>query len=107
MNKPSMPAAIALLSIFALALSGCATDALKLAPDAPDQPWKDGESKNAPANTTSQTKDFSVPSNPELALISSPVAVDTRSSYDLAQLIDLAQQLQGSDLFVRARCVAQ
>lgn len=92
MKQPSTRAAFALISFFALVLSGCATDALKLAPTASDQPWNPDQSKNAPARSTSQTKDFSVPSNPELALISSPVAVDTRPSYDLAQLIDLAQR---------------
>ncbi|OYR15027.1 TolC family protein [Brucella thiophenivorans] len=92
MKQPSTHTSFALISIFALVLSGCATDALKLAPTASDQPWKPDQSKDASASSTSQTKDFSVPSNPELALISSPVAVDTRPSYDLAQLIDLAQR---------------
>lgn len=92
MRKSSAPASIALLSVFGFVLGGCATDALKLAPSAPDQPWKADQQKGAPADTPSQAKDFSVPSNPELALISSPVAVDTRPSYDLAQLIDLAQR---------------
>ena len=92
MRKPVTPKFIALFSIFALTLSGCATEALKLAPASPDQPWKPAQGKSAAAENTTGAKDFSIPSNPELALISSPVSVDTRSSYDLAQLIDLAQR---------------
>jgi len=78
-----------------LAVAGCALDALKLAPSAADQPWqaaKEPGLKTAASQSLAERKDFSVPANPELALIASPVALDTRPSYDLAQLIDLAQR---------------
>ncbi|MDH7793164.1 TolC family protein [Ochrobactrum sp. AN78] len=78
-----------------LAVAGCAVDALKLAPSAADQPWqaaKEPGRQTAAAQSSVERKDFRVPANPELALIASPVAVDTRPSYDLAQLIDLAQR---------------
>lgn len=81
-----------LLLLLALSLGGCATDALKLAPEASDKPWKENKNGGAPASTPDGVKDFSVPANPELALISSPVSVNTQSEYNLAQLIDLAQR---------------
>lgn len=92
MSKPAKFHPVILSVFLALALSGCATDALKLAPEAADKPWKEDTKSGTPVRSSDNTKDFSVPANPELALISSPVSVDTRSEYDLAQLIDLAQR---------------
>lgn len=87
-RKPLRGAAIVFLSF---TVAGCATEALKLAPTAPDQPWK-ADQKTDRTDGSAQIKDFSVPANPELALIFSPASVDTRTSYGLAQLIDLAQR---------------
>ena len=81
-----------------IVLSGCATDALELAPSAPDKPWvvgeKDAKNKTVATDATAKSRaaDFGVASNPELALISTPVEVDNRRSYDLPALIDLAQR---------------
>ncbi|GAA0612287.1 TolC family protein [Paenochrobactrum glaciei] len=81
-----------------ITLSGCATDALELAPSAPDKPWvageKDAKNKTVATDATAKSgaADFGVASNPELALISTPVEVDNRRSYDLPALIDLAQR---------------
>ncbi|WP_439273451.1 TolC family protein [Pseudochrobactrum sp. HB0163] len=81
------------LAAFALGtgLSGCATDALELAPPAPDKPFVPSKDKVGKAEQNTGAADFSVPANPALALIASPVTVDTSHSYNLAQLIDLAQ----------------
>ncbi|MFD1200084.1 TolC family protein [Brucella gallinifaecis] len=93
MKRPFNPGFVAMIAIIATMLSGCATDALKLAPAASDEPWQPEQDKNAPAKKVAAgEKDFSVPANPELALISSPVSIDTRPSYNLAELIDLAQR---------------
>ena len=75
-----------------LALGGCAADALRHAPEAPDKPWKETGKRGSVTSSSGGEKDFSVPANPELALIASPVVVDTQSEYGLAQLIDLAQR---------------
>jgi outer membrane protein TolC len=77
--------------ILTFMLGGCATDALRLAPEAADKPWRAGK-PDKPASPVADTGDFGVPANPQLALIDSPVSVDTQSQYDLAQLIDLAQR---------------
>ncbi len=82
------------LATFALGmgLSGCATDALELAPPSPDKPWVPKQDKSGKAEQDTGSADFSVPANPALALIASPVTVDSSHSYNLAQLIDLAQR---------------
>lgn len=92
MKRPVNPISLILPVFLALSLSGCATDALKLAPEAADKPWKETKKTNASQTNAGDEKDYSVPANPELALISSPVSVDTQSEYNLAQLIDLAQR---------------
>ncbi|MFC4625927.1 TolC family protein [Daeguia caeni] len=81
----------AVIGILALSLAGCATEALKQAPAAPDQPWKPASRKNGPAHKADD-RDFSVPANPELALVSNPVSINTQKTYGLADLIDLAQR---------------
>ena len=78
--------------LIALILTGCATEALELAPEAADKPWKMTAARGEPASTTGGPDDFSVPSNPSLARIADPVAIDTNARYNLAQLIDIAQR---------------
>lgn len=87
------------VACFVLALSGCATDALDLAPSSPDKPWvpKQNQKIAGGQQASSQSSgdkqpDFSVPANPALSLMATPVTIDTRQTYDLAQLIDLAQR---------------
>lgn len=92
MIKLAKPYAVFLTFISAVALSGCATDALKLAPEAADKPWKEAGKPGTPSPGPSEAKEFGVTANPELALISSPVSVNTDAEYDLAQLIDIAQR---------------
>lgn len=77
----------------ALVLGGCATDALELAPSAPDKPWAGQPNDKKSAQTSEKADaDFSLPANPALALMASPVDVNTQKSYALAELIDLAQR---------------
>lgn len=83
----------------AFALSGCATDALDLASSSPDKPWVPKQSPQTvsgqPEDTQSsggKAADFSVPANSALSLMSSPVGIDTRQTYSLAELIDVAQR---------------
>jgi len=82
-------------AMFALCMgvSGCATSALELAPPSSDKPWVPKQDKSGKAEQqTDASADFSVPANPALALIASPVAVNTAQTYNLAMLIDLAQR---------------
>ena len=78
--------------VIAVILAGCATDALELAPEAPDKPWKMQAERDAPAGSTGGSADFTVPPNQAAARLANPVGIDTKSRYDLAQLIDIAQR---------------
>ncbi len=49
MIKLAKPYAVFLTFISAVALSGCATDALKLAPEAADKPWKEAGKPGTPS----------------------------------------------------------
>lgn len=92
MKIPAKIQSLLFSALLASALSGCAADAVRLAPEAPDKPWKGSVKQDRAASRAGGEKDFSVPANPELALIATPVVADTRSEYGLAQLIDLAQR---------------
>ncbi len=60
-------------------LAGCATSALKLAPERPDRPWLPTADGYVP------------PGNPELGNVPPPPTVDAAKSYSLSGLIDLAE----------------
>ncbi|MFS1808984.1 hypothetical protein, partial [Bacillus anthracis] len=71
------------VACFVLALSGCATDALDLAPSSPDKPWvpKQNQKIAGGQQASSQSSgdkqpDFSVPANPALSLMATPVTID-------------------------------
>ncbi|WER48635.1 TolC family protein [Cupriavidus sp. WKF15] len=95
MRKPDPLAALAL---WALALAGCATSSLDLAPEQPDRPWQplttaSGEivpgaaaGQRAPAPS-----DYTLPANPALAAVSPPATLDPAHAYTLPELIDLAE----------------
>lgn len=70
-----------------LVLTACATDALKLAPEAPDQPWKPNSQEHA-----NGASDFSVPADPALSTLHDNVEIDPKRTYGLAELIDIAQR---------------
>ena len=82
----------------AVALSGCATSSLDLAPPTPDRPWvpqvdAHGEIvAGAPAGTASAATGFVLPANHALTVPpAETVALDPGRRYTLAQLIDLAE----------------
>lgn len=87
------------LTLAVLALAGCATSSLDLAPPQPDKPWQpmtteSGEivvgtaSKPAPSTRPS---DYKLPANTALASIAPPPALDLAHAYTLPELIDLAE----------------
>lgn len=92
-----------------LMLAACAPNAVQLAPASPDHPWNPADGGEAPAlaslprsaseadqtaaaQDTGGALDFSIPANPELAQLPQPTPVDTKRSYGLAELIDIAQR---------------
>lgn len=90
----------ALAALLALSLAACAPNAENMASPAADQPWvpQGNEAglwslarapKGAPAGTT---PDFRIPADPGLAALPKPAGVDLARTYQLPQLIDLAQR---------------
>lgn len=77
-------------ALMALALSGCAADAINRASSSPSKPWVAQSSVHSGKHPGAA--DFSVPVEPQLALISDPVSIDASRAYDLAALIDIAQR---------------
>ena len=77
-------------------LGGCATSALDMAPERPDQPWVPattgtgdiiaGEHQAPPT-----AEGYVLPANPALGRIPAPPSVDTLRRYSLSELIDLAE----------------
>lgn len=97
MRNPDLPVLSPMLA--ALALAGCATSAVDLAPPAPDRPWQPpttagGEivagaaSQPAPQDRPSR---YVLPANSALATIAPPAALEAGHAYTLAELIDLAE----------------
>lgn len=83
------------VACFAIVLGGCATDALDLAPSSADKPWVPKQTQKTDQDQQSASSapaDFSLPANPALSSMASPVGVDTRQTYGLAELIDVAQR---------------
>ncbi|PRG57038.1 TolC family protein [Burkholderia gladioli] len=94
------PIATALTAALAasLALSGCATSLIELAPQAPDRPWTaptsaQGEIVSSPARAAAQgaARDYTLPATPALASVAPPAALDAAHPYTLPELIDLAE----------------
>ena len=85
--------------LLAVALAGCATRALVMAPDSPDHPWTpttgpDGEIVARERHDVEQRENSSyvLPSNRQLAGIPAPqFDLERRRVYSLAELIDIAQ----------------
>lgn len=85
-------------AIVSLALAGCATSALEMAPDRPDHPWvpetnDSGEiiagGKAAPHSASGS--DYTLPTNSALGTVPAPPDFDRERAYTLAELIDIAQ----------------
>jgi len=84
--------------ILALALAGCATDSVEMAPGRPDQPWTppttaSGEIVAGQKNTTSTSdkREFILPANNEMAQLPAADTYDSAHVYTLAELIDIAE----------------
>ncbi|MDQ0143182.1 TolC family protein [Cupriavidus necator] len=97
MRKPDPLALPSLLA--ALALTGCATASLDLAPPQPDRPWQAPASASgeivagAPARAIAPDRpsNYVLPVNTALATIAPPAQLDPSHAYTLPDLIDLAQ----------------
>ncbi|RQZ20978.1 TolC family protein [Burkholderia sp. Bp9031] len=99
MRVPEPPSAsIAAALATAIALTGCATSSIDLAPEAPDRPWQPqtsaaGDIVPAPPLASAQRAphDYTLPASPALASVSPPAALDATHPYTLPELIDLAE----------------
>lgn len=74
-----------LMVLLALALAGCATSALDMAPPSPDTPWP------AAAGTGSSAGGYVLPPDPALAAIPPPPSIAPNRRYTLPELIDIAE----------------
>src|ERR1700733_11640754 len=77
-------------------LAGCATSALDMAPERPDQPWVPTTTENgeiiAGAHQAPRTAEgYVFPADPALGNIPPPPSVDAARIYALPELIDLAE----------------
>lgn len=77
-------------------LAGCATSALDMAPERPDQPWVPATTESgeiiAGAHQATPTADgYVLPANPALGNIPPPQSIDASQFYSLPELIDLAE----------------
>ncbi|KWI98696.1 RND transporter [Burkholderia ubonensis] len=100
MRLPEPPAAsIAAAAVAtAVALAGCATSSLDLAPEASDRPWQPPTSAAseivpgaAPSHAPRAPHDYTLPATPALAAVPPPAALDAAHAYTLPELIDLAE----------------
>ncbi|KVZ26730.1 RND transporter [Burkholderia multivorans] len=98
MRRPEPPAAsiVAAALASAVALAGCATSSIDLAPDASDRPWQPqtsaaGEILAAPPHASATPHDYTLPATRALASVSPPAALDAAHAYTLPELIDLAE----------------
>ncbi|HEX4183298.1 MAG TPA: TolC family protein [Caulobacteraceae bacterium] len=90
-----LEAAIAIVGS-ALWLSGCATSALEMAPERPDRPWApitsaDGEIIAGEKGHANAPDGYVLPLNTALANVPAPPGIDSAKTYDLPDLIDLAE----------------
>jgi outer membrane protein TolC len=85
-----------IVGLASLLLAGCATSALEMAPERPDQPWSpattaDGEIIAGERGVSAAPAGYVLPANPALAAVPPPPAVDPARAYSLAELIDIAE----------------
>lgn len=94
-----VPLILALL----VALSGCASNAERMTSAGPDTPWAPSGQESGlwmlaghregPAPTTpSGAADFAVPANPALSMMPQTPGIDPNRTYNLPELIDIAQR---------------
>ncbi|MBO9707510.1 MAG: TolC family protein [Caulobacter sp.] len=85
------------LAFSLLALCGCASPPVDLAPPRPDRPWRpstSGQGEILPQLSSPSDQEHSdhvLPVNTALAVTPAAPAIETGRPYDLAELIDLAQ----------------
>ena len=77
-------------------LAGCATSALDMAPQRPDQPWRpatttEGEILPGLTDTSTAASDYTLPANRSLANVPVPPALSAAKTYSLAELVDIAE----------------
>lgn len=77
-------------------LAGCATSALKLAPERPDRPWTpatEGNGEIVPGRSSAvpAAKGYVLPANPAIEA-PAPPSIDQDHAYTLSDLIDLAER---------------
>jgi Outer membrane protein len=81
----------------AVAVAGCATSAIEMAPERPDRPWtpsvrSDGEILPEAAPVSAPSVDnYALPVNSRLAVQPTPSALDSKHAYSLPELIDIAE----------------
>lgn len=86
-------------TFFVFLLGGCATEALKTAPDRADAPWQPNVAENGTLLPGTDNKphaliipkDFTLPANTTLAPRNPDIRIEAAHPYALAELIDLAQ----------------
>ncbi len=81
---------------FSLLLGGCATSALDMAPDGPNQPWSPaisstGEIIAGSHGSGTGAAGYVLPPNPALGVLPPPPTVDSARRYSLPELIDIAE----------------
>ena len=83
-------------AVASLWLAGCATSALEMAPTRPDRPWNPettagGEIIPGAREVPGGGRGYVLPSNPALAAVPPPLAIDRNRPASLAELIDIAE----------------
>jgi outer membrane protein len=83
-------------AVLSLWLTGCATSALKMAPDRPDRPWSaatapGGEIIPGARGAGGAAHDYVLPANSALAAVPPPPSIEGAKVYTLPELIDLAE----------------
>lgn len=86
----------ALVLLLSLGLAGCATSAIELAPERPDRPWvpataDNGEIVPGKAGTAPSAGAYVLPPQRGLGYVPPAAAIDTRKTYRLGELIDIAE----------------
>lgn len=99
MSPPNRSAVLTLVAMLPVALAGCATSAIDMAPGRPDRPWvpattTDGQiipGAKSPLGAAVRGADYTLPANPALGTVPAPPDTDAAHGYSLAELIDLAE----------------
>lgn len=85
-----------LVATICVVLSGCATDALNLAPASPSAPWQPTSQESvlpgSKPNEPNLAKRFTVPPVPEASILPPAPALDDAHVHSLPELIDIAQR---------------